>query len=165
MPAYDPLNCCKSFHRPLSYTLLMFFISLAFDIQCAVRRPDGANAPFVILSTATLDEIRSSVAEKLNRYHGRISLQYRLDSDKAQTGATLIHTDDELALFKTRMRTLIVPPLLANGKPSNRALKSVRVLFEDTGAIEDRSVEPSIGKGVSRRLLLFESPIHHVNPS
>jgi len=77
-PAYDPLNCCKSFHRPSSYiyTVLTFFISLAFDIQCAVRQPDGANAPFVILSTTTLDEICSSVAEKLNCYHGRISLQY-----------------------------------------------------------------------------------------
>ena len=119
----------------------MFFISLAFDIQCAVHRSDGANAPFVIPSTVTLDEIRSSVAEKLNRYHGRISLQYRLDSDKLKAGATSIHTDDELALFKTRMRGLIVPLLLANGKPSNRAPKSVHVIFEDTGADDDHSVD------------------------
>ena len=119
----------------------MFFISLAFDIQCAVRRPDGANAPFVISSTIMLDEIRSSVAEKLNRFHGRISLQYRLDSDKVKAGATSIRTDDELVLFKTRMRSLIVPPLLANGKPSNCTPKSVQVIFEDTGADEDHSVD------------------------
>ncbi|KAL4075231.1 hypothetical protein V8B97DRAFT_2022240 [Scleroderma yunnanense] len=100
--SYDPLNCC-----------------------CA-------NAPFMISSSATLDEIH---------------LSYHLDSDKLNVGATSIHMDDELSLFKTRMRRLIVPPLLANGWPSNCVPKSIHVIFEDPSADEDHAVEPSISKG------------------
>ncbi|KAL4065079.1 hypothetical protein J3A83DRAFT_4375571 [Scleroderma citrinum] len=55
--------------------------------------------------------------------------------------------DDELSLFKTRMRRLIVPPLLANGWPSNCVPKSIHVIFEDPSADEDHAVEPSISKG------------------
>jgi hypothetical protein len=58
-------------------------------------------------------------------------LQYRLDGDKPSVGATRIRSEVDLDDFKQRMRLLIVPQRLRNGKTSTRVLKPVRVCFED----------------------------------
>jgi len=110
----------------------------AFTIQCAVRQPDGSNSPFEIPSTISLDELRDSVAKKLKRYAGLVLLRYRLDSDKAKVGATSIETDEEFTIFKAKMRTLIVPQHLPNGKISTRVPKNCLVYFQD-GSVEDAS--------------------------
>lgn len=60
-------------------------------------------------------------------------LQYRLSTDNAKIGTISIQTNDELRLFKERLRNLIVPPRLANGKVSTRTPKPVLVFFEDAG--------------------------------
>ncbi|KAF8446176.1 hypothetical protein L210DRAFT_840754, partial [Boletus edulis BED1] len=104
-----------------------------FSIQCAVHRPNGSNAPLSISSTIRFDKLRELVAEKLGRFTGLVQLQYRLDSDKAKDGMISIQNDDEFAMFMDRLRPLIVPPRLANGKVSARRLKPVSVLFEDAG--------------------------------
>jgi hypothetical protein len=46
-------------------------------------------------------------------------------------GPTSIQTPDELKLFIEQMKQLIVPQRLPSGRISARALKPVRVLFED----------------------------------
>ncbi|KAI6033625.1 hypothetical protein BKA83DRAFT_16003 [Pisolithus microcarpus] len=109
---YDPLKC-------------------SFVIQGAVRQSDGSNSPLQIPSGITLDGLHIAVAEKLGHFPGLVKLRYRLDSDKAKAGTISIQNDDELAMFKDRMRSLIVPPRLANGKPSNCPLKNVLIYFED----------------------------------
>ena len=105
-----------------------------FTIQCAVCQPDGSNLPFEIPSTIALDELHDSVAKKLKHYAGLVLLQYRLDSNKAKVGTTSIETDTEFSIFKVKMRTLIVPQHLTNGKISTRPLKNCLVYFEDGGA-------------------------------
>ncbi|KIK10991.1 hypothetical protein PISMIDRAFT_77775, partial [Pisolithus microcarpus 441] len=110
-----------------------------FDIQCAVCLPDGGNSPFKISSTVTLDELRITVSEKLHHFPGLISLRYRLDSDKAKFGATSIQSEEELDLFKTQMRSLIVPQRLASGKLSTRPLKAVLVFFEDVSTADAKN--------------------------
>ena len=101
-------------------------------IQCAVRR-DSTNSPFTIPFEISLRDLRTTVAEKLNLFLDRVTLQYRLDSDKQKDGATSIQTIDELDLFKARLRALIVPQRLTNGKPSTRPIKKVTVYFEAVG--------------------------------
>lgn len=128
---YDPLKC-------------------SFVIQGAVRQSDGSNSPLQIPSGITLDGLRIAVAEKLGRFPGLVKLRYRLDSDKAKAGTISIQNDDELAMFKDRMRSLIVPPRLANGKPSNRPLKNVLIYFEDAD-VEDPALNNSHKMGATSR--------------
>ncbi|KIK13386.1 hypothetical protein PISMIDRAFT_118975, partial [Pisolithus microcarpus 441] len=79
-----------------------------FTIQCSVRRSNGANAPFEISSDASLDDIHLAVAQRLDRFPTSVSLQYRLDCNKAKDGFMSIQTLDELNMFKARLRDLIL---------------------------------------------------------
>jgi hypothetical protein len=101
-------------------------------IQCAVRR-DGTNSPFTIPSEISLRDLCTTVAEKLKLFLDHVILRYRLDSDKQKDGATSIQTGNELDLFKARLRALVVPQRLTNGKPSARPIKKVTVYFEAIG--------------------------------
>ena len=69
-------------------------------------------------SDISLNDLRYTVGEKLGRFPGQVLLQYQLDSDKAKAGATSIQMDEELNIFKMKMRDLIMPQRLANGKLS-----------------------------------------------
>ncbi|KAI6009822.1 hypothetical protein PISMIDRAFT_106262, partial [Pisolithus microcarpus 441] len=110
-----------------------------FNIQCAICLPDGGNSPFKILSMVTLDELCITVSEKLHRFPGLISLCYRLDSDKAKFGAMSIQSEEELDLFKARMRTLIIPQCLPSGKLSTCPLKAILVFFEDVSTADAKN--------------------------
>jgi hypothetical protein len=114
---------------------------VAFIISGVVRRLDGTNAPITVPCEVALDELRTVVAEKLGRFPGLVALQYRLGSDSAKAGAISIQTDNELQMFKDRMRKLIVPSLLSNGKPSTRALKPVLVYFEDSNNEQTETIK------------------------
>jgi hypothetical protein len=94
---------------------------------------DGTKAPFVISSAIAFEDLHILIAKKLgpDTFPGLIQLRYRLDTDKAKDGATSIRTEEELDLFKERMRDLTVPQRLPSGKISTRAPKIVRVYFED----------------------------------
>lgn len=132
----------------------IFSFCIEFDISCVVCRLDGANAPITISSKITLDKLRIAVAEKLDRFPGLITLQYRLSSDNTEARAISIQTSEELKLFKDRMRTLIVPPRLANGKASTRIPKAVLVFFEDTSG-EIKEVLPPPLVAILRRYWFF----------
>lgn len=99
----------------------------------------------------TLDDLRIAVAEKLGRFPGLVVLQYRLSNDHAKVGAISIKTNDELALFKERLRKIIVPPRLANGKVSSRTPKHVLVYFEDASS-ETREISTS---SASKKVIFF----------
>ena len=51
-------------------------------------------------------------------YTNVLQLQYKLSNDKVKAPVTSIQDDKELEMFITRMRELIVPQCLANGKLS-----------------------------------------------
>ena len=79
-------------------------------------------------------------------------LQYRLSSDNAKIGAISIQTNEELLLFKDRLRKLIVPPRLANGKVSTRTPKAVLVYFEDASSEVKETLTSS---GNSKKVFVF----------
>ena len=120
-------------------------IHLAFEIASATCRPDGTMSPFSISSIVSLSELRNIVAEKLQHYPGHVLLQHRLDSDKARSAAMSVQTDEELQIFKARMRSLFVPQHLPSGKISTRPLKKCYVIFED-GSMESDSTGKSANK-------------------
>ena len=111
-----------------------FCFVLAFEISAVVRRSDGTNSPLTVSCDTTLDQLRIDVGEKLGRFPGLVALQYRLGSDNPKVGAISIQTNNELQLFIDRLRKLIVPPRLANGKASTRTQKPVLVYFEDSSS-------------------------------
>lgn len=114
---YDPETRCKTPHSRRKHTALTLFFSCrpAF-IQRAVRR-DGTDLLFQIRSNISLDSLRSTVAEKLNMFPPHVILRYRFDS---RGEATSIQTDNELDIFKSTWRALVLQQYL--GKPSTRQL-------------------------------------------
>jgi hypothetical protein len=103
-----------------------------------VTKEDGSNCPFTITSFTSLKRLTDTVSQKLGCYPGSLKLRYRLDTDKPKTPATSIQSVDELKIFKDRLRLLIVPQCLSNGKLSSRVLKPVTVCFEN-GSNTDQS--------------------------
>ncbi|KIK94856.1 hypothetical protein PAXRUDRAFT_142010, partial [Paxillus rubicundulus Ve08.2h10] len=86
--------------------------------------PNGTNSPFDIESKITYEELCDLVALKLKCYSPALKLQYHLDLNNAKHAATSIQSKQELTLFMVRMCPMLVPPCLANGKPSARPLKN-----------------------------------------
>ena len=82
----------------------------------------------------TLDKLHITVAEKLGHFPGLVKLQYRLSNDITKVGAISIQTNKELLPFKDRLRKIIIPPHLANGRASTRTPKAVLVYFEDASS-------------------------------
>lgn len=117
----------------------VYFFTQEFTIQCTVKDSNGSNVPFSIPSTITLNELYTLVASKSVYDKGSLRLRYRLESDKAKAGATSIGSNEELDIFTQRMRPLIVPQRLANGKISTRALKAIVVHFEDAMVAEENN--------------------------
>jgi hypothetical protein len=107
-----------------------------------VKKKDGSNCPFTVSSMLELDNLKIVIAEKLHCFPGLLKLRYRLDTDKQKAAATSIQTTDEYAIFKNKMRSLIVPQRLPSGKLSTRVLKPVTVSFED-GADDNGVYNPS----------------------
>jgi hypothetical protein len=79
-------------------------------------------------------------------------LQYRLSSDNVKIGAISIQTKEELLLFKDRLRKLIVPPRLSNGKASTRTPKAMLVYFEDASSDVKEALTTS---GNSKKVFVF----------
>jgi hypothetical protein len=105
------------------------------------------------------------VAEKLRHFPGLVRLRYWLDTDKPKAGATSIQSEEELKLFKDRMRGLIVPQKLPSGKISTRALKPVRVYFEDAADDNAAIQVPAIKSGSKKVsiLNLWRLSSHYLN--
>ncbi|KAH9979303.1 hypothetical protein BGW80DRAFT_1248676 [Lactifluus volemus] len=114
-----------------------------FDISAVVTKDDGSNCPFTIISFTSLKRLTDTVSQKLGCYPGSLKLRYRLDTDKPKTPATSIQSVDELKIFKDRLRLLIVPQRLSNGKLSSRVLKPVTVCFENGSNTDQSSAHTS----------------------
>jgi hypothetical protein len=100
------------------------------------------------------------VAEKLKCFPGLLQLRYRLDTDKPRTSATSIRTEDELEIFRDRMRLLLVPQRLASGNISTRMLKMVCVCFED--AADDTITRLGESNGISKKVRLSRRSSSHL---
>ena len=123
------------------------FVFQAFTITCATQR-NNTNLPFTILSNISLEDLRITIAKKLNCYPDNLALAYKLDSDQAKMGSMSIQLDSELQMFVERMRPMIVAPRLSNGRPSTHVLKTVTVIFDAA----DTTNEPSEGSAHSNKV-------------
>jgi len=145
---YDPVTCGAS---TLYYHVLNFLTCLlVFKIPSLAKSTDGSNSPFVIESSITLKELCNTIAERLGRHPNVIQLRYKLANDKVKAPATSIRNENELEFFVERMRNLLVPQRLSNGKKSKRApAKNSTVCFEDVAVVEaqGKMAEGSNGKG------------------
>jgi hypothetical protein len=89
-------------------------------------------------------------------------LQYQLSNDNAKIGAISIQTNGELLIFKDRLRKIIVPPCLANGKASTQTPKSVLVYFEDASSeMKETSTSSSSSKKV---FVFFMLQVYYICP-
>ncbi|KIK74956.1 hypothetical protein PAXRUDRAFT_788134, partial [Paxillus rubicundulus Ve08.2h10] len=102
-----------------------------FTVQCIACQPNGSNAPFEIPSTISLEELRSKVGRKMERFPDLIQLQYHLESDRAWQGAMSVQNDEEPDLFKAKMQAMIVPGHTKTGCISNCILKNPTIHFID----------------------------------
>jgi hypothetical protein len=116
----DPETCGTSGYVMFngSYDKYTHYHMPAFKIPCAMRKANGSYSPFSINSTTTLKDLQDDVGGKLGQHPNVMQLQYKLSSDKVNAPATSIQDDKELEIFTMRMRALIVPQCLANGKLS-----------------------------------------------
>lgn len=111
---------------------------------------NGAHVPFPVNSDISFEQILILISQKLNCFPGLLKLRYRLDSDKARAPAMSIQTEEELEMFMSRMRTLIIPGKLANGKKSTHAKKAVTVYFEDANT---ENVTRDVSEGTGKSLV------------
>ena len=110
-----------------------------------MKKADGANSPFTISSSISLEELCNTIADKLGRHDPSIvQLQYKLANDKAKALATSICDDDELQIFVEKMRALLAPPLLANGE-------TIQACFKDT-MMEAKMMENLGSKGKTKEV-------------
>jgi hypothetical protein len=117
----------------------------------------------MIKNTITFDALKDLIASKLNLHPNHLLLQYRLVfANKPGTNPMDITDEDELSMFESKMRRLVVPQRTVSGKLSNRILPYVTVIFEHQGMEADPPPGRSSGniKKVSNSLIL---PFIHYN--
>ncbi|KAI9571120.1 hypothetical protein HD554DRAFT_2239249 [Boletus coccyginus] len=112
-----------------------------FVIPCVIRKSNSTNFPFDNESDITYEEPCDSVAAKLKCCSPALKLQYCLDPNNTKHAVTSIQSAQELTLFMARICPMLVPPHLANGKPSTCPLKNILVHFED-GSSDNKSANP-----------------------
>lgn len=112
-----------------------------------MKNSDGSYSPFSLKSSISLSDLRNVIAERFDRHPRIVQLRYKLSNDKAKAPSTSIQNEDELEIFVDRMRALLVPQRLTNGKVSKRAPKNITVYFEDPTAEGKTSADRSDGKG------------------
>jgi hypothetical protein len=95
---------------------------------------DGSYSLFSLESSISLEDLHNIIAERLDRHPRIVQLRYKLSNDKAKAPSTSIQNEDELQIFVERMRALLVPQRLTNGKGAKRAHKNITVCFEDPTA-------------------------------
>jgi hypothetical protein len=120
-----------------------------------VKGRDGSYIPFNIESSTTFDNFCILIGQKTNSFPGLLRLQYRLDTDKPKSPWTSIRSEEELKMFISKMRPLIVPAKLANGQKSTRVLKAFTVYLQDVSedaAKEGTAAPTRSDKGSSKKV-------------
>ena len=106
------------------------------------------------MSEISLDGLCAVVAQKLNVHPHNLVLHYYLSSDKVKDGATSIKSDEELQIFLSQLRKLIVLPCLPNGLPSLHPTKKIIVFFEDAPIGNSMLTNNNMGGTVRTELLI-----------
>jgi hypothetical protein len=72
-------------------------------------------------------ELKDRVAEHLNIFPTSVHLQYRFSTDTKDSLPCDLTSQQQLDVLLALLRPLIVPAILANGRPSTRQKKAVVV--------------------------------------
>ena len=107
------------------------------------------------------------IGKKLDHFSRLLKLCYRLNIDKAKDNVTTIHNEEEMKIFKDRMRPLIVPQRLSNGKISTQILKQVIIFFEDSsgsvstgGSAGSRRLKSTNSKGSRKKVIIDDGTLN-----
>ncbi|KAG8216531.1 hypothetical protein J3R82DRAFT_6663 [Butyriboletus roseoflavus] len=108
-----------------------------FSILCFILQHNRTNSPFEISSNNSYDDLCLHIAEKLGGgQSGLLQLQYQLYSNSKQA-VTSVQSDEELALFKACLCSMLVPPLLSSGQPSCSHSKNISVYYKDKMIVDE----------------------------
>jgi hypothetical protein len=130
---------------------------LEFDISVDINDSKNAKRTVeTVQSSISFYRLRDQVALILKAHPQSVQLQYRFSNDRPSALPCDLTSERELRAMVDRLRPLVVPPMLSNGKRSTRVMKAVTVqLFnKDDG-------DPSLTKGdgkVSLKLLASHQP-------
>jgi hypothetical protein len=105
-----------------------------FDIPTEVNnRTTETRILGSIRSTAIWYDVKMKIAKDLNVFADTLHLQYRLSTDRADSLPCDLTSIVQFTDLVTRLRPLIVPPILANGRRSTRKLKPVTIQLFSKG--------------------------------
>lgn len=110
-------------------------------------------APFTIQSTISFDALLLFVAPKVGaRFPGLMRLGYVVGESTKNSTYISLQSPEELKEFMDAMRPLIVPPKLSNGKMSTKAMKPIRVTFDDMELVASRVADQAASSGGSKKV-------------
>jgi hypothetical protein len=116
----------------------------------------GTRTIQTVSSTKLFYSLRDQIAETLNAYPQSVNLQYRFSTETKALPCDLTSQQQFQALI-VRLKPLVVPPVLSNGRRSARVMKpvAVQVFNRDDG-------DPAV-KGDGKVNLIFASHQQELN--
>ena len=128
--------------------LLTDVFDMTFEINDRAR---GARKNLTLPSFSSWDTLKDKVAEVLNLHPGSLRLQYRFSNEKSNALPFYLVSLEDYHAMCDQLKPLVVPKILASGKPSKTPRKLVMVqLFDKEG------LPASAEKGIKASNLRFD---------
>ena len=121
---------------------------MTFEIHDIAR---GSRKNISLPSFTSLDHLKDRVTRILNLHPESLHFQYRFSNEKSRSLLFDLVSLDDYNEMQDKLRPLVVPKILANGKPSKSTRKLVTVQLFDKGM---ERVPPGGEKGVKVNILL-----------
>ena len=119
-----------SYHDAESNGMLTDVFDMTFEVNDKAR---GARKNITLPSFTSWDTLKDKVAQVLNRHPGLLQLQYRFSNEKSNSLPFDLLSLEDYHGMCDQLRPLVVPKILASGKPSKSARKLVMVQLFDKG--------------------------------
>ena len=127
---------------------------MTFEINDKAR---GARKNITLPSYTSWDTLKDRVAQVLNLHPGSLRLQYRFSNEKSNLLPFDLVSLEDYQEMCDQLRPLVVPKILANGKPSKSARKLVTVQLFDKGTEGRGPASGEKGIKVSSIILQYKS--------
>ena len=115
---------------------------MTFEINDKAR---GARKNITLPSYTSWADLKDQVAQVLNIHPGSLQLQYRFSNEKNNSLPFDLRSHNDYDEMHDQLGPLILPRILANGKPSKsiRKLVSVQLFNRGTEAVSEKGVKVS----------------------
>jgi hypothetical protein len=134
---------------------------MTFEINDKAK---GARKNLTLQSSTSWDNVQDMVAQVLNIHPGSLQLQYRFSNEKSNSLPFDLRSDEDYSSMCKKLQPLVVPRILANGKPSKSIRKLVTVQLFNRGMEEvsgEKGVKVSrLGLVTSGNLFIYYSEVH-----